>query len=117
MAHTFTNLLFHIIFSTKNREPSLDKTLKPRLFPYMGGIARNVKGTLLNINGPKDHVHLLLVLPADITLAESIRVLKANSSKWVHDTFPDRKSFAWQQGYSAFSVSRSNVRTVQAYIA
>jgi len=117
MARTFTNLLFHVIFSTKNRARLLDEKLKTRLFPYMGGVARNIESSLLNINGPDDHIHILLSLPADASIADAGRVLKTNSSKWVHDTFPDRKSFAWQSGYSAFSVSRSSVRAVQTYIA
>jgi len=117
MARTFTNLLFHVIFSTKNRARLLDENLKLRLFPYMGGVARNIESSLLSINGPDDHIHMLLSLPADSSIADAIRVLKANSSKWVHDTFPDHKSFAWQSGYSAFTVSRSSVRAVQTYIA
>jgi putative transposase len=116
MSHTFTNLLVHAIFSTKNREPHLTETLRPRVFPYMGGIVRELGGTALRINGPDDHVHLLLTLPAMLAIAEVMRVVKTNSSRWIHETFPNSSAFAWQTGYGAFSVSKSNLEAVAAYI-
>jgi putative transposase len=116
MAHTFTNLLTHIIFSTKDRMPTLEPELKNRLFPYMGGIFRELDATPLLINGPTDHVHILAVLPAKIAPAEIISKVKSNSSGWVHRTFPARKTFAWQTGYAAFGVSPSQKRTVLNYI-
>jgi putative transposase len=64
MAHTYTNLLVHVIFSTKERVPSLDAGMKPRLFAYIGGIIRELGGVALLINGPSDHVHILALLPA-----------------------------------------------------
>lgn len=117
MAHTFTHLLAQIIFSTKNREPLLDADLKPRLFAYMGGIVRELGGTAILINGPTDHVHLLVSLPATKSISDFMRVLKTNSSRWVHEEFPERKTFAWQTGYAAFSVSESNRGAVEKYIA
>ena len=117
MAHTFTNLLFHVIFSAKDRCAALDHQIRPRLFPYMGGIVREAGGIPLAVNGVSDHVHLLLALPATLAVADAMRVLKTNSSRWVHEQWPDRRSFAWQAGYGAFSVSRSNVEEVERYIA
>jgi REP element-mobilizing transposase RayT len=117
MGHTYTDLLAHVIFSTKDRAPLLDAELKARLFPYMGGILRELGATPLLINGPADHAHLLVVSPAKVALSELVGKLKANSSGWVHREFPERKSFAWQTGYAAFSVSHSQKETVLRYIA
>jgi putative transposase len=116
MAHTFTNLLTHIIFSTKDRMPTLDPDLKNRLFPYMGGIFRELDATPLLINGPTDHVHILAVLPTKLAPAEIISKVKSNSSGWVHKTFPTRQTFSWQTGYAALGVSPSQKQTVLDYI-
>jgi len=116
MAHTFTNLHSHLIFSTKDRLPSITPELKPRLHAYMGGIIRSLHGIPLAIDGPADHVHLLIKTPATASIADVLRVLKTNSSKWVHETFP-HSEFAWQTGYGAFSVSYSAVDSVRKYIA
>lgn len=83
----------------------------------MGGIVREVGGTALAINGPSDHVHALTLLRASVSVSDVLRTLKANSSKWVHDQWPDRRAFAWQTGYGAFTVSQSNVDAVRRYIA
>jgi REP element-mobilizing transposase RayT len=109
MPHTFASLLVHVIFSTKNRAPTLSADLASRLFPYMGGIVRERKGQPLIINGPADHVHLLLSIPAAESIADLLRVLKTNSSRWVHEQFPARRGFCWQAGYAAFTVSGSRV--------
>ncbi|HEX7470201.1 MAG TPA: IS200/IS605 family transposase [Verrucomicrobiae bacterium] len=117
MAHTYTDLLVHVIFSTKDRTSLLDAELKPRLFPYMGGIIRELGATALLINGPTDHVHILLLLPAKIGLSEIVGKVKANSSGWVHREFPKCQSCAWQTGYAAFTVSHSQKQSVLDYIA
>jgi putative transposase len=117
MAHTFTHLLTHIVFSTKDRRPLLDADLKSRLFPYLGGIIRAHDGKALIINGPTDHVHILASLAAKHSLSDLMRELKADSSGWVHKTFSDRNLFGWQTGYGAFSVSHSNLAEVEKYIA
>jgi putative transposase len=115
MPHTFTNLLTHVIFSTKERAPFIDDDLRPGLHAYMSGVVRELKGTPLIINGVADHVHLLVAMPPAISTSDAMRVLKTNSSRWVHDT--RRKPFGWQAGYGAFSVSQSNAQTVTHYIA
>lgn len=117
MAHTFTNLLTHIVFSTKGRMPQIDQELKPQLLAYMGGILRELRGSALLINGTTDHVHLLVRLPPTIALADALRVLKTNSSRWIHEQWSERANFAWQTGYGAFSVSQSNTTTILKYIA
>ena len=115
MPHTFTNLLMHIIFSTKDRAPLITADLKPQLHAYMGGIIRELKGKAFIINGTSDHVHLLIGISPSLSLADTMRVLKTNSSRWAHES--SRVAFNWQSGYGAFSVSQSNMQTVAEYIA
>lgn len=117
MAHTFTNILLHVIFSTKARNPLLDDELKPRLLPYLCGIMRELGATPLSIDGPSDHLHLLLAQPPTLPLADLIRTIKTNSSRWIHENWPQRGDFAWQTGYGAFSVSLSAAEDVKRYIA
>jgi putative transposase len=116
MAHSITHLLSHVVFSTKNHAPYLDRELKDRLFPYMAGIIHELGGGVSTINGTNDHVHLLLRLPAATPLADAMRLLKTNSSRWVHETWAARRSFAWQTGYGAFSVSHSVADEIVRYI-
>jgi REP element-mobilizing transposase RayT len=116
MPHSFASLLIHVVFSTKNRSPFLSPELAGRLFPYMGGIVRERKGIPLIINGPADHVHLLVSMPATESIAELLRVVKTNSSRWVHEQFPGEKRFGWQAGYAAFTVSTSRADDVRKYI-
>ncbi len=117
MPHTFTCLLMHVVFSTKDRACILSPELAGRLFPYMSGIVRERQGVPLIINGPSDHVHLLLSIPPAESLADLLRVLKTNSSPWVHEQFPQHRHFAWQAGYGAFTVSTSRRDAVRHYIA
>jgi putative transposase len=114
MSHTHTNLLTHVVFSTKERLPFITNEIKPELFAYMGGLVKELKGKPIIINGMSDHVHLLISLPPNVSVSEAMRFVKANSSKWVKEKFA--KPFGWQKGYGAFSVSRSNVDAVVKYI-
>ncbi len=116
MAHTFTNLLTHIIFSTKDRVPCIKADLKPDLFAYLGGIVRESRGKAYAIDGTSDHVHMLISLPPSIAISDAVRVIKTNSSGWVHEQDSIHRAFAWQVGYGAFSVSKSNVPDVIKYI-
>jgi len=116
MPQSFGSLHFHLIFSTKNRYPSIDPDLQSRLYEYIGGIVRAQKSALLAAGGMPDHVHLLVSLSRELSIAEILRLIKANSSKWVHSTFPDRRQFAWQAGYGAFSVSFSSLADAKEYI-
>jgi REP element-mobilizing transposase RayT len=117
MAHSFTNLPVHIIFSTKEHQPFLDDEIRPDVFAYLGGIIRRLGGQALLVGGTADHVHALVLLPATLAVAELLRDLKANASGWVHKRWPARAAFGWQVGYGAFGVSLSNVPAVKAYIA
>jgi len=114
--HTYTSSLFHCVFATKQREPLVTTELRERLWPYLGGIARENGMKTLAIGGTADHVHLLLSLPATMPVAKALQLLKGNSSKWIHETFPTLHRFAWQEGYGAFSISVSGIRETTAYI-
>ncbi|MCK5114138.1 MAG: IS200/IS605 family transposase [Phycisphaerae bacterium] len=113
---SYTNLHSHIVFSTKNRRAMLIGRIMEQLLPYAGGIIRNLDGTMLAANGPEDHLHILATLPPTIAPSDFIRDIKANTSKWIHKTFPEMATFCWQDGYAAFSVSHSIVPRVVDYI-
>lgn len=115
MPGSYTQLLYHAVFSTKNREPLIVHDIRPRLYGYVGGIVRNQGCSLLAIGGIEDHLHLLFRSRADAALSDLMRDIKGDSSEWVHTTFPSRP-FAWQEGYAAFSVSASARDKVIAYI-
>jgi putative transposase len=116
MPSTYTSLLFHCIFSTKDRSPDISPEISGKLHAYIGGIIKSLDSMPLLVNSVVDHIHILLSLKATISIADAMRVIKANSSKWVHEQWPGR-SFGWQNGYGAFSVSKSNAEAVKAYIA
>lgn len=114
MGHTFTDILIHAVFSTKQRVARITPEVQARMFPYVGGILRAEDCALLAIGGMPDHVHILVLLHPGRAIADVMRVVKSRSSGWVHDTFPGAEEFAWQAGYGAFSVSQSNrARVVQ----
>jgi REP element-mobilizing transposase RayT len=117
MPGTYSQLLLHNVFSTKGREPWITQDIAERLNPYIGGIVRAEKGALYDIGGARDHVHLYLRWRPDESISNLMRTVKARSSKWVHDTFPALGAFAWQEGYSVFSVSKSQEEAVKQYIA
>ncbi len=116
MPGTFHNLKFHLVFSTKRREPWLTETVRPRVHDYLGGIIRGERGKVLEIDGIADHVHILFGWRTDEAISTLVRNLKANSSRWIHETFPALTGFAWQEGYSIFAVSQSQVDKVRGYI-
>ena len=117
MPQSFACLHYHLIFSTKNRLPLITTDVQPRLYEYTGGILRSEKCVLLAAGGMPDHIHLLCSLNKELAISPALRVIKANSSKWIHETFPDHRSFAWQSGYGAFAVSYSHLDQVKRYIA
>ena len=115
MSRTFTNLLTHVIFSTKDREPWIQSEIRSELHAYLGGLTRELKGKAYGVNGTNDHVHMLLSLPPNISTSDALRFIKSNSSGWVRAK--GKRPFAWQLGYAAFSVSKSNVAQVLKYVA
>ncbi|HUZ45860.1 MAG TPA: IS200/IS605 family transposase [Terriglobia bacterium] len=116
MAHTYSNLLTHVIFSTKGREPLITPGLKTDLAAYLGGIVRELGGKVVAANSMPDHVHMLLWLPPSVAVADALRVVKTNSSRWARRTPKEGRGFAWQTGYAAFSVSQSSAAAVAKYI-
>jgi putative transposase len=117
MPKSYTNLLYHLVFSTRERLPLITLERRPRLYEYIGGMLREFGGISLAIGGIEDHLHLLAKLRLDRALSDLLRDLKANSTGWMHDVFPDARDFYWQKGYGAFSVSMSQVAAVSRYIA
>ena len=117
MSDSYTNLLYHIVFSTKDRRPLITPEYETQLYDYVGGIVRSLGGISLALNGTEDHIHLLTKLRPDRALSDVLRDLKSNATGWMHDVFPSLKNFSWQRGYGAFTVSQSNVEEVRQYIA
>jgi len=116
MANTYTCLYYHVIFSTKNRERWIMADIQTRVWSYLGGIAREHHLVPLTIGGIEDHVHLVLNVPPSIAFSKALQLLKGGSSKWIHETFPLLHGFGWQDGYGAFTVSKSNLAEVVRYV-
>src|SRR5688572_4335751 len=117
MGHTYTNLLTHIVFSTKDRLLYLQGERRDDVFAYLGGMVRELKATALNIHGAADHVHELVRLPAALAVAKTVEILKANSSRSIHPYRVLDRRFSWQSGYAAFRVSESNAAELSRYIS
>jgi REP element-mobilizing transposase RayT len=116
MPSTYSNLLYHIVFSTKQRAPLITDNLQEELYRYIGGIIRAEGGAALEVGGTGDHVHILAKLKPAISVAEMLNKIKSNSSKWANDHTMKMRKFGWQEGYAAFSVSESQVPAVVDYI-
>ena len=116
MPASHTNLLYHFVFSTKERRALVTPKLQAELYPYIGGIVRSERGILLDIGGMPDHVHLVARLRADTAVADMVRLVKANSSKWANERKDLTDGFAWQAGYGAFTISQSQLPTVREYV-
>lgn len=113
---SYTSLHIHIVCSTKQRRPLLTPTIDAELYPYIGGIARNEKGSLLEAGGVADHVHLLVRLHQTTSVADIVRLIKANSSKWLNERSDLGEWPGWQNGYGAFTVSRSQLADLRDYV-
>lgn len=116
MAGKHLNLLVHFVWSTAGREPWITPEWNRRLFSFIGGVLRHDGVKLIGASGMSDHVHLYTSLPSTISIAKLVNSVKSNSSRWVHETFHNRRAFAWQKGYGAFSVSKSAEHQVLSYI-
>jgi putative transposase len=116
--HSFNSCLMHCVFSTTERKLLLTAAIRERLWPYLGGIARANDMKALAVGGVADHVHLLLSLPATLSVSKAMQLLKGNSSKWLREEFPElrRQDFAWQEGFGAFSIGVSGVEDTIYYI-
>ena len=116
MANTYTALHYHLVFSTKLRERWITPDIETRIWQFLGGIARENHMKALCIGGVEDHIHILLGAPPTIAPAKAVQLIKGGSSNWIHDKFPNLRTFAWQDGYGAFTVSKSNIPDVINYI-
>jgi len=116
MPHSYANILIHAIFSTKDRQPWLTAEIRDEALCYMGGTINELGGQSLLVNGPGDHVHMLFAQPQTLSIAATMEKVKSHSSGWIKDRWPNKQYFAWQAGYAAFSVSKSNAEQVQRYI-
>jgi REP-associated tyrosine transposase len=117
MANTYTALHYQFVFSTKNRRPWIKPEMETRIWEYLGGIARANKIKPLKTGGINDHIHMLLGAPPTIAPSKIAQLVKGGSSAWIHETFPELADFAWQDGYAAFTVSKSAIPDVTLYIA
>ncbi len=115
MSDTFSSLSFHLVFSTKNRLPLLTNSVRPDLYAYLGGIVKKNGGEIITVGGMPDHAHLVVRLPTSLAVADAVRIVKSNSSKWMNERFTNSK-FGWQRGYGAFSVSQSALPAVVEYV-
>ena len=116
MANTYSSIFLHIIFSTKSRQDWINAEIENRVWAYIGGIARKHNCKAIQIGGIENHIHVLILSPPKYSASEIAKFLKAESSKWIHEEFPSMKNFGWQDGFSAFSVSKSIVPKVVEYI-
>ncbi len=115
IAKSFTNLLYHAVFATKDRRPIIEPEFRERLYKYIGGIIRAERGIQLDIGGAADHVHTLMKLRPDDRVADMLRLIKANSSRWLNEGLT--RGFHWQDDYAAFTVSESQAPALRRYIA
>lgn len=116
MAGSLTNLLYHLVFSTKLRQPLIEAPWRAELYAYLGGILQNEGGVLIAAGGTPDHIHLLVRLGPTMPVSDAMRVIKANSSRWARQRRRAPGRFQWQAGYGAFTVSESKVPQVRSYI-
>ena len=114
---SYVSLMYHIVFSTKERRPMIAPDIMARLCPYLGGIARKGYGQILLAGGTENHVHVAAIVHPSMALADFVRDIKCNSSLWVHEEFPSAAAFTWQEGYGGFTVSSSMAPQVEEYIA
>lgn len=117
MANTFTSLHYHVVYSTKLRHPWITADIEQRIWEYLGGIARQNNIKALQIGGIENHVHLVLGASPAIAVSKVVQLIKGGSSKWIHESFPFLNDFCWQDGYGAFSISKSQLPTVIHYVA
>jgi REP element-mobilizing transposase RayT len=117
MANTYTALHYHFVFSTKNRHPWITPDIEERVWEFLGGIVRANKMKPLRTGGIDDHIHMLLGAPPTIAPSKIAQLVKGGSSAWIHTTFPALAEFRWQDGYGAFTVSKSAIPDVTTYVA
>ncbi len=116
MAQSLSQILLHLVFSTKNREPWINPDIRAELHAYLAGCCRNIGAMAYRVGGVSDHVHIVCTLPRTVTVSKLLEEIKKSSSTWIKQQDPACKSFAWQAGYGAFSLGMSQLPDVIAYI-
>ena len=116
MSQSLSNIIVHLVFSTKNRRPLLRDEERGELHAYITGILSNHDSLLIAINSVSDHIHILFVQSKNHAPAKVIEQVKTGSSKWIKEKVAWYADFAWQGGYGEFSVSQSHVEAVRDYI-
>ena len=116
MAHSLARAIFHIVFSTKNRERLLGDSIREKLFAYIAVVGRDMKCEVYRVGGMPDHVHVAIDLGRNISLAEFTKKIKQSSSLWLKQQSPEFRAFSWQEGYGAFSVSQTHLPKLITYI-
>ena len=116
MPQSLSKVILHIIFSTRNREPWLDRDVRPRMHAYLATICRDLGAELAHDGGVADHVHIVTTLPRTASQAELVEQAKKTSSKWIKELDVRYRGFFWQRGYGVFSVSPSQLDAVMRYI-
>jgi putative transposase len=116
MAGTYTSLDYHIVFSTKDREPWIAPEIEGRVWGYLATVARQHAMTVHKVGGLDDHIHLVAAVPPTLAISRAVQLLKGNSSRWIRQTLPDLDVFRWQDGYGAFTVSTSVLPATIAYV-
>ncbi len=116
MAQSLADIILHIVFSTKSRQPMIQPEIESELYPYLNTICQKLNSPMIRINGVSDHVHILLSLGRTISVSKLIEELKSQSSRWIKTKGPQYRDFAWQNGYGGFSVSRTNVEGAIKYV-
>ena len=114
MPQSLANILIHLVFSTKDRNPWITTPIREELYPYLGGVFRNIECPVIQIGGVADHIHVLHRLSRTITIAQVVEKAKTSTSKWVKTK--GCAEFAWQAGYGAFSVSQDDSDAVVRYL-
>jgi REP element-mobilizing transposase RayT len=117
MAQTLVCLRVHVVFSTKDRRPIITPEVEPELYAYMGGTAKNLDSPCLAVGGTSNHVHLLISQSKTLALSRLMEEIKKSSSKWIKTKGAALRTFAWQDGYGAFTIGESQVEALQHYIA
>jgi putative transposase len=117
MAQSLTQLFVHLVFSTKERRKMLGPAIREELEAYIVGLLENRECQPVIVKAVDDHVHMLFLLSKNLAFSKAVGEIKAVSSKWIKSKGRDWRTFEWQGGYGAFSVSSSNVARVKAYIA
>jgi putative transposase len=116
MPQSLAQILVHLVFSTKNREPVLADDIRDELHAYIGGIVENLHGTLLKSGSVADHIHLLIAHPRTCAPSDLVKEIKTGSSKWLKTKSSTYENFHWQGGYGMFSISPAHRQAVEQYI-